>query len=202
MGKAQKPFIAARIPIGLEEALEKHTKSTGESKTTALIHALANYVGWSQDKKQKPSANDRLSLLEERIEKLEKLMQTPQQTSLLELEPVIDTDNKFDNKVQEPNSDNSDNTVNKADQENIIETLTNGNKEKEFDNTDNNVIKEEKLFTHKEFSKLTGIKLETIRSKYKTKNPKVEWEGKTFEPKKFGKTWKWQRITQDNSVIN
>lgn len=177
MGKAQKPFIAARIPIGLEEALERHTKSTGESKTAALINALAGYVGWSQDEKVKPSASDRLSLLEKRVEKLEQLIQAPQQTSLLELSPVISDDNKTDKELSGTNFKNTDN------------------------NLDNNVINIEPM-THKEFAALTGIKLETIRSKYKTQKPTVEWKGKIFEPRKIEKGWRWFLITGNNNVIS
>lgn len=221
MGKVQKPFIAARIPIGLEEALEKHTKSTGESKTAALIHALGRYVGWSQDKEVKPSASDRLSLLEERVKKLEQLMQTPQQTSLLELSHAIDDDNKVDKGLTVPKTDNSDNKVIEVDQENTIEALTPAN------NTDNTVIKnknQDKIgdtsatvinadnkndnkalqpMTHKEFAKLTGMNPETVRSKTKGGIAReVTWEGKKFKPQKIGKNWKWFEITTDNSFIN
>ena len=166
MGKPQKPFIAARIPIGLEEALEKHTKATGESKTTALINALGSYVSWSQDEKAKPSSTDRLNLLEERVEKLEKLIQAPQQTSLLELKPVIETDNNTDNKLSEAETDNSDNKV----------------------------IKEEKLFTHKEVAEITGIPYNTVKKKPKA-NKTAEGNDRKFKPIRRGKISKWIEIT-------
>ena len=182
MGKPQKPFIAARIPIGLEEALEKHTKSTGESKTAALINALANYIGWSKEEETKPSASDRLSLLEKRIEKLEKLIQTPQQTNLLELSTVISDDNKIDKKLLDPPKKNQFKSDNKTD--NIV-----------IQNIQKTQSDKLEPMTHKEFATLTGMKLETVRSKYKTKQPTVEWQGKTFEPQKDEKAWRWHQIT-------
>ena len=192
MGKPQKPFIAARIPIGLEEALEKYTKSTGESKTAALINALASYIGWSKGEEAKPSANDRLSLLEERVKHLEKLIQIPQQTSLLELESVIKTDNKIDNNLSEAETDNSDNKVIKTDQENIIDVVV--NEHKESDNKDNDVITREKLFTHKEVAEITGIPYNTIRKRPKA-NKVAEGNGRKFKPTRIGKTSKWLEIT-------
>ncbi|MGD1857869.1 MAG: hypothetical protein ACFB2W_26835 [Leptolyngbyaceae cyanobacterium] len=193
MGKPQKPFIAARIPIGLEEALEKHTKATGESKTTALINALGSYVSWSQDEKAKPSSTDRLNLLEERVEKLEKLIQAPQQTSLLELKPVIETDNNTDNKLSEAETDNSDNKVIETGQENIIDVVVNEHKEPD-NNTDNIVIKEEKLFTHKEVAEITGIPYNTVKKKPKA-NKTAEGNDRKFKPIRRGKISKWIEIT-------
>ena len=102
---ADKPFLAARVPASLNDALEAHAKSTGESKTDVLINALAAYIGWSEDKKLKASSSDRLSQLEKRVQDLEEAIYKPRQTSLLEMstgeaqpeEPVIDLDNNLDN---------------------------------------------------------------------------------------------------------
>ena len=166
MGKPQKPFIAARIPIGLEEALEKHTKSTGESKTTALINALGNYLGWSQDGETKPSVSNRLNLLEERVEELEKLIQTPQQTSLLELAPAT---NYNKNTKEYP-------------------TVTKNN------NAEKARMIEQKLFNHKEVAEITGIPYNTIRKNLKT-DKIVEGNNKKFKLTRNGKTSKWAEIT-------
>ena len=106
---ADKPFLAARVPASLNDALEADTKSTGENKTDALIIALAAYLGWSEDKKPKTSSSDRLSQLEERVRELEETVYKPRQTSLLEISssrpkttsPVIKTDNVEDNITSE-----------------------------------------------------------------------------------------------------
>lgn len=94
------------MPASLNNALEAHTKSTGESRTDTLINALATYLGWSEGKKLEASSSDRLSQLEERVKELEELIYKPRQTSLLEMDPsqpkavetVIKIDNKNDNK--------------------------------------------------------------------------------------------------------
>jgi len=79
-----KPFLAARVPASLNDALEAHTKSTGESKTDALINALAAYLGWSEDNVVKSSSSDRLSILESKVRELEEAIYKPRQTSLLD----------------------------------------------------------------------------------------------------------------------
>ena len=218
MGKAQKPFIAARIPIGLEEALEKHTKSTGESKTTALINALASYIDWSEKEETKPSASDRLSLLEERVKKIEQILKTPQQTNLLELSPVISDDNKTDKEPPElPENcktaiDNKlDNSVIKSTQgditDNIFDNTTdnNFNNDKDTDNiTENVVIKQDlepeelaqRLFSHKEMAELTGKNYNSVKSKPRRKKDKtIAHEGITYEYIKEGKKAGWKPIT-------
>jgi hypothetical protein len=114
---ADKPFLAARVPASLNDALEAHTKSTGESRTDTLINALAAYLGWSEDNVTRSSSSDRLSILEEKIRQLEEAIYKPRQTNLLDIkasqpeqvktvisfdneedkEEVIKTDNKKDN---------------------------------------------------------------------------------------------------------
>lgn len=95
-----KPFIAARVPEGLNEALEKHVNDTGENRTTAIINALSFYLKWSDSKETKPNSTvDRLSLLEKRVAALEDLTKPSQSTQASQMELVIDSDN----------TDNSDN---------------------------------------------------------------------------------------------
>ena len=72
--KSEKPFLAARIPHSLEAAIESHVDSTGESKTQTVINALAAYLGWSDGEEKKPTASDRLSILEKKFAELEKLI--------------------------------------------------------------------------------------------------------------------------------
>jgi hypothetical protein len=96
--KVDKPFLAARIPYGLEQALETHVKSTNESKTQTIIKALSAYLKWS-DESSSPNASDRLSKLERKVAEIEKLLKAPQQTSFLDADAVITEDIKFDNKT-------------------------------------------------------------------------------------------------------
>ncbi|MBD0362295.1 MAG: hypothetical protein ICV55_05885 [Coleofasciculus sp. C3-bin4] len=125
--KGDKPFIAARVPKGLYEALESHSEATGESKTEAIINALGAYLGWTNDKAEQISISDRLSLLENRVDQLEQVIKEPRQTSLLDIQPetltelspkpepiktvkpsppttVINTDNESDNRTTDINS--------------------------------------------------------------------------------------------------
>lgn len=108
MTAKSKPFIAARVPEGLNEALEKHVNATGENRTTAIINALSSYLKWSDSKKEKhDSAVDRLSVLEKRVTELEKLTKPNQSNQASQMELVISSDNKENNSLD--NTDNLDN---------------------------------------------------------------------------------------------
>lgn len=89
----EKPFVAARIPESLNLKLEEHSKATGESKTQALINALAAYLGFNPGSEVQETASDRLSVLEQKVAELERLVKEPKQFSLLDTEPLT---------VQEP----------------------------------------------------------------------------------------------------
>lgn len=67
---AARPFIAARIPEDLNLRLEEHSKETGETKTQALVNALAEYLG-APSKQEEPDA---LKDLEQRVIALEDFM--------------------------------------------------------------------------------------------------------------------------------
>ena len=117
MATKSKPFIAARIPEDLNNALDKHANATGENRTTTIINALSSYLKWSSPEVKKTiSAGDRLSLLEKRVKELEKLFQNNQKQQNIEKEPeksqqlVIVSDNESDNtsKTEVDNTDNKD----------------------------------------------------------------------------------------------
>ena len=108
MAAKSKPFIAARVPEGLNEALEKHVEATGESRTTALINALSSYLKWSDSKEHKASsAVDRLSLLEKRVTALEEITKQDKDTQESQMEFAIKFDSKQTNVTD--NADKSDN---------------------------------------------------------------------------------------------
>lgn len=96
--KKGKPFLAARIPHDLERALEAHIEESGETKTQLIINAIGSYIKWSAGE-DKPIASDRLSTLEAKVAEIEKLIKTPQQQNLLDVEPVITKVKQTDNKT-------------------------------------------------------------------------------------------------------
>jgi hypothetical protein len=131
--KGEKPFLAARIPHSLEKAIESHVKSTGENKTQTIVKALGAYLGWSENI-DSPNASDRLSLLEKKVAELEKFLKTPQQTVLLDVEPVIKEVKRTDNKKE----------YKRTEQAKIANTP--------------------ELLTHKKLSDLTGINYNSVKS--------------------------------------
>ena len=108
MATKSKPFIAARVPEGLNEALEKHVDATGESRTAAIINALSSYLKWAEAGVDKTiSAGDRLSKLEEKVADLERLVKKGKKKKEPE-QLVIGQDNTADN-IHTKSSDNIDN---------------------------------------------------------------------------------------------
>lgn len=106
--KVDKPFLAARIPASLSEALEAHVKSTEESKTDVIINALSVYLGWSDNGATQINASDRLGRLEARLDELEKLVREPRQISLLD-SPEKPRVEEFHNPKSVIKSDNRNN---------------------------------------------------------------------------------------------
>jgi hypothetical protein len=182
--KSDKPFLAARIPYGLEQALETHVKSTNENKTQAIIKALSVYLKWS-DEGSSPNASDRLSKLERKVAELEKLLKTPKQTSFLDAEAVIKKDINTDNKKEKPEPKPK---LPSAITEDIkVDNIT----VPEFE------LKEEEaaqLMTHKELSELTGKKYSTVKARARSTNRIIKWEGRTFGLIRLEGQWRWKEI--------
>lgn len=186
--KGDKPFLAARIPYGLEQALEAHVKSTNESKTQTIIKALGTYLKWSGEDSN-PNASDRLSKLERKVIELEKLLKTPQQTSFLDTNTVIKKDIKTDNKKGDPKP---------KPKESLAIT-----KDIKVDNrtVSESEVKEEdtaQLMTHKELSELTGISNNSIKARPRSTNRIIKWEGRTFEVIQLEGRWRWKEIFDNN----
>lgn len=165
---ATKPFIAARIPESLSLKLDEHSKATGESKTQALINALAAYLGVSLADQDNEPATDRLSLLEQRVSDLERLIKRPQQISLFDSPVEVDTAVPSTQAITDNNSDNDvDNTVQFPQQEGG--------------------------FTHREMAELTGMSYEAVRSKQK-QGRTIRHDGKEYKAIKPEKIWEWQLV--------
>ena len=105
--KEGKPFLAARIPHDLERALEAHIEESGETKTQLIINAIGSYIKWSADG-DRPIASDRLSTLEAKVAEIGRLIKTPQQQNLLDIQPVIKDVKQTDNKPTETESSRND----------------------------------------------------------------------------------------------
>ena len=163
--KSDKPFLAARIPVGLSNALEAHVKSTQESKTDVIINALSTYLGWADNGSTQPSASDRLSKLEARLNELEKLVREPRQTSLLDnLEQPKASDSKVYHKPQP-----------------VIEK----------DNSSDNKTKSRKLLSNREMSELSGVNYETVRSRHKA-DKLMTIQDSSYKPLKRGSSCLWE----------
>jgi hypothetical protein len=167
MKTSQKPFLAARIPHSLESALESHVKSTGESKTQAIINALSAYLNWSENGGAS-NASDRLSLLEKKVAELENLLKTPKQTSLLDVEPID----------VKPVIKEAKQTDNKKEPE--------GKEQAKIESSS-------ELLTHRKMSDLTGINYNSVKSHPEGKV--IEWENRIFKTTKESDRWKWVEIT-------
>jgi hypothetical protein len=186
--KSDKPFLAARIPHGLETALESHVKSTGESKTLSVVKALGAYLNWTEDKSN-PNASDRLSLLEKKVTELENFLKTPHQTNWLDEESVIKNDAFSDNEKEKRQEKPSKNSVIKKDKNNDNNPKV---PEPELSDEENSG-----LMTHKELAELTKLNYHLIRKKPQSKNPKIEWEERTFKVIQIGKKWYWEEIAKN-----
>lgn len=166
--KSEKPFVAARIPHSLENALESHVELTGESKTQSIINALSAYLKWSESE-ETSNASDRLSEVERKVAKLEQLLKKPQQINLLDLDSksVINNVKQVDNKKPTAKKE-------QANQEG------------------------DQLLTHKEISNLTGINYNSVKSRPTGKTKTIEWDGRAFEVIQAEGRWKWREITSQH----
>lgn len=141
-----KPFLAARIPEDLNTKLEEHSASTGESRTQAVINALAGYLNFTPESKNEESAGDRLSVLERKVAELESLLKEPKQFSPLEDNPSIISaifeitpDNIPDNRGQNKSLEESQGVINlDNDSDNKSDNIT----DNRFDNIQTSIIDE------------------------------------------------------------
>ncbi len=64
------PFLGVRIPPELHEAIMVRVKTTGQSKSDLVIHALTAYLGMAPKQEKCEELEARLSQLEKKIEQL------------------------------------------------------------------------------------------------------------------------------------
>lgn len=160
-----KPFASARIPEAIDEAIKKRVESGSESRTDIIVNALNTYLGYPLTVAEGTPAADRLNEIEKRLAVLESKLEKPIQGNLLDNSSVIKTEKE---KKKELPKDSST-TDNKVDNE--IEDKAN----------------DKKLLSNKEVESLTGIKISTIRGRFKNR--------KVIEKDSY-------RLTPDNSIRN
>jgi hypothetical protein len=175
-----KPFIAARIPQKIEDKLNEHIQKIGLGKTEVIVKALAEYLGCSIDVPEETQAVDRLVAVEKKLvelqERVRALEKPTEKTSapqiegqrVLSFEP-LNIDNTVDNQTE--------NTETTAE---VIEKI-------------NDTGSDNSLLTNRQMTDLTGMKLESVRSRHK-KSTSIEWQDKRYIPIKEGKYHKWQIV--------
>jgi hypothetical protein len=187
---SSKPFIAARIPEELNQVLNAHSKTTGESKTQALINALSQYLEVAYIATDRPQASADSSSLLSRIIRLEEIIEQIQEAHV-----VIEIDNDIDNKsIPDARSDNNtvishDNTNQpKTGEEEIQSALFSIN----LDNVDNSIDNKrpEGALSTKELAEMTGIKENTVKSKSQ-KETAIEHNGIAYKPISKGTRGYW-----------
>jgi Fe2+ transport system protein B len=166
--KSEKPFLAARIPHSLENALESHVEFTGESKTQSIINALSAYLKWSENG-EVSNASDRLSKVERKVAELEQLLKTPQQTNLLDL-----------------------------DRKSVISSVKQADNKKPTARIEQTSQEFKWLLTHREISDLTGINYNSVKSRPTGKAKIIEWNGRAFKVIQVEGRWKWREITSQH----
>ncbi len=163
MPSKSKPFLAARIPAGLNEALDKHVEATGESRTMAAINALSKYLSWSDTKiEQSVSASDRVSLLDEKLNELTKTVKALQAK-------IINLDSqKFTHAATQPNNKTVIKTDNKGNQDAIDNTDNIQITLESLDNSEWMSVKEahKKYAPNRSYEGFRKLKPEQLREEY------------------------------------
>lgn len=182
---SNKPFLAARIPEELNQALSNHSETTGESKTQTLINALSQYLGVTYAAPDEVQASAHSLSLASRIARLEEIIEKIQGTEI-----VINTDNNLGcNDQIDNNVINLDNASSpKAEEERSQPAL--------FmmapDNSDNNIDnkKKEEALSTKELAEKAGINSDTVKGRAR-KGTSIEHHGIIYNPVSKGTRGYW-----------
>jgi hypothetical protein len=186
---SNKPFIAARIPEELNQALSTHSETTGESKTQALINALSQYLGVAYAAPDGAQVNANPLGLLSRVTRLEEIVEKMQGA-----ETIINSDNDTDNGLKR--DDQTDNTVVNLDNANqpkleaersqpALFVMTSDNSDNDIDNT---IIKG--TVSTKDLAEMTGIKASTVKTR-SNKGTTVEHNGIVYKPISKGTRGYW-----------
>lgn len=167
-----KPFLAARIPEEINQALNEHCKTTGESKTTAVINALREYLWIPSSKDEDSNASDRLATLEEKVAQLEQKLNSHIEVSAKTIPETTDTSVIKD--------------VIKID--NNLATTTDTE-----DTESQTVVENEVILTNRELSQLTGIPDSTIQKK-NLKGQIIEHQGTVYKPVRVDNAPRWVKV--------
>jgi hypothetical protein len=187
-----KPFIAARIPHVIENKLNERVQASGLSKTEIIVIALAEYLGCSIDVPEETQAVDRLVAVEKKLAELQKLVRALEKPTEKTPPPEIEGQ-----RVLSFEPLNIDNTVDN--QTENTETTAEIIREVSDISSDNN------LLTHKQMAELSGMKLETVKSRYR-REWTIEWQEKQYIPVRKDKLPRWQLVNNalskaDNDLI-
>lgn len=156
-----KPFIAARIPEALNKALEKHTSKKDGESRTEAIINALNAY-----------LGQPLGIIEN----------SPEVDRITDLEKrIVALEKKTGEAIQ----------GNLLDKDDVIKTdnQTKSKSDKPVDSSDNKI--DNSLLTHKQVAETTGMKYETVRSKYKTGNSMLV-NGKTYTPTREQGNPRWK----------
>jgi hypothetical protein len=186
---SNKPFLAARIPEELNQALSTHSETTGESKTQALINALSQYLGVAHAAPDEAQVNSNPLSLLSRVARLEEIIEKMQGAEI-----VIEIDNDTDNGLER--DDQADNTVISLDNANppkveeersqpALFVMTSDN----LDNNNDNTITEGAVST-KDLAEMTGMKASTVKTR-SNKGTTVEHNGIVYKPVSKGTRGYW-----------
>jgi hypothetical protein len=186
---SNKPFIAARIPEELNQALNTHSETTGESKTQALINALSQYLGVAYAAPDGAQVNANPLGLLSRVARLEKIIEKMQGAEI-----IIEIDNDADNSLER--EDQTDNSVisldnanpPKAEEERSQPALFVMTSDNSDNNSDNTII--EGAVSTKDLAEMTGMKANTVKAR-SNKGTTVEHNGIVYKPVSKGTRGYW-----------
>lgn len=175
----EKPFIAARIPEDLNQALTQHVEESGLNRTEVIVNALVAYLKLPTSFTQGNKSSTRLDLLEERIVNLEKIAGIQNSTSNLIIES--EKSSLLKNYEEETNHEEIK----------ILGTIKDCHQREPEEVTLSLFDVNSEELTHKELSALTGISYNTIKSKIRAQGAEIKHDEKIYVPTKVGNKVYW-----------
>jgi hypothetical protein len=187
---SSKPFIAARIPEELNQALNAHSEATRESRTQALMNALSQYLGVADIAADRPQASADSSSLLSRVIRLEEIVEQMQGANI-----VIEIDNNTDNDLASDNHANNKIVIStdnanppKTEEERSQPALFVMTSDNPDNNNDNTGV--EGAVSTKDLAEMTGMKVSTVKTR-SNKGTTVEHNGIVYKPVSKGTRGYW-----------